>query len=85
MFLPDGVLIGTDGRELTGAEVGESRAKYLPKYTMERTGDAVDNGDGTYSFKVEWTTAVGVDKRILEISIDGDRVWMVERIDTDQG
>jgi hypothetical protein len=80
VFVPDGVLVGTDKRPLVGEEVAVAWAHFVPQYSMERTGDAVTNDDGSFSFTVTWRQSeLLADKRILDIALDGDTVRMVER------
>ena len=77
-ILPDGVFVGPDGVALVGQEVVDQWTKFLSFVSIERTGDAVDNGDGSYSFKVEFSGT----KRVLTIEMDGDElVSMVETVD----
>ena len=74
-ILPDGVYVTPDGEELVGQEVVDQWTQFLPSISIERMGDAVDNGDGSYSFKVEMSGS----KRVLTIEMDGDElVSMVE-------
>jgi hypothetical protein len=81
VFLPDGVLVGTDGRELVGEEAARGWTQFVPLFSLERTGDAVDNGDGSYSFTVEFIRAEGTLNRVLTITMDGDE--LVSIVETD--
>jgi hypothetical protein len=75
-ILPDGVYVPPGGVELVGEEVVDAWTRFLGSVSFERTGDAVDNGDGSYSFEVELSGS----KRVMTIEMDGDElVRMVER------
>ena len=80
VFLPDGILVEPGGRELVGDEVATAWSWFVSSCSMERTGDAVDNGDGSFTFDVEWTrSSRAVDRRTLTITMDeGELVRMVE-------
>ncbi|NNC91551.1 MAG: hypothetical protein HKN80_03565 [Acidimicrobiia bacterium] len=74
-ILPDGVYVTPDGEELVGQEVVDQWTRFLSFVEIERKGDAVDNGDASYSFDVEMSGS----KRVLTIEMDGDElVSMVE-------
>ena len=75
MVLPDGVFVTTSGRELAGEDLVDAWTRFMTVISMERTGDAVDNGDGSYSFNVEFSSS----KMVLTITLEGDElVSMVE-------
>jgi hypothetical protein len=65
MVLPNGVLVATDGTELV-----DSWTRSMDDISIERTGDAVDNGDGSYSFNVDLDGT----KRVLTITLNGDEL-----------
>ena len=75
--LPDGVYVTPDGVELVGQEVVDQWTRFLSSVSIERTGDAVDNGEGSYSFDVEMSGS----KRVLTIEMDGDE--LVSMVETD--
>jgi hypothetical protein len=83
VFLPEGVFVEADGKKLVGGEIAVDLRFGPLVSSMERTGDAVDNGDGSYSFKVEWTTEKPkTNKRVLAITMHGDKlIKMVETRD----
>ncbi len=76
MVLPNGVFVAPDGTEFAGDELIEAWTPFIRSgVSVERTGDAVDNGDGSYSFNV----VISTQRRILTITLDGDElVSMVE-------
>ena len=79
VFLPDGVLVEPAGQELVGEEVAPAWSGFVATYSMARTSDGLDNGDGSVTFDVEWTRSTSTDLRRLTITMDGDRlVRMVE-------
>ena len=79
VFLPDAVFVMTTGKELVGDEYGETM-KFLPLiHSMERTSEAVDLGDGSYSFNVEFPSDRSRNKRVLAITMEGGKlIKMVE-------
>lgn len=75
MVLPDGVFVTTNGTELAGEELVDAWTRFITVISIERTGDAVDNGDGSYSFNVEFSSS----KMVLTITLEGNElVSMVE-------
>ena len=75
MMLPDGVFVTTSGTELSGEDLVDAWTSFISFISIERTGDAVDNGDGSYSFNVEFSSS----KMVLTITLDGNElVSMVE-------
>ena len=75
VFLPDGVFVSPVEANLVGEEVADYLKFFPLVWSMERTGDAVDNGDGSYSFKIEWTSEKPhTNKRVLAITLEGDKL-----------
>ena len=75
VFLPDGVFKPPGESNLVGEEVADYFKFFPLVWSMERTGDAVDNGDGSYSFKIEWTSEKPhTNKRVLAITLEGDKL-----------
>ena len=78
-FLPDGVLVNTSGQEFVGPGVAVAWSQYVTLFSLERTGEPVDNENGSYSFNVEFDRSQGTLKRVMTITMDGDKlVSMVE-------
>jgi hypothetical protein len=83
VFGDDGVLIGVTNEELVGEdEVAASMGDVWTAVDMTRTGEAVANPDGSFSFDVEFAWPSGrIAYRILHVFLlaDGELVRIVER------
>ena len=47
-------------RVFVSPEAGDCLSQYVPGWEMTRTGDAVDSGDGTFTFPVTFVSAGNV-------------------------
>ena len=86
LFLPEAVLITSDGIERSGERAGTYIARFVPLWpTLARTTDGQPNDDGTVSFNIEWTSPSGtIVPRTLDITTsDGSLVLMNERFTPD--
>ena len=70
IFLPDAVLITSDGVERSGERAGAYIARFVSRWpTLARTTDGQPNDDGAVSFDIEWTSPVGtIVPRTLDIT-----------------
>ena len=82
VFGTDGTFTAPSTRVYVGEEAGAYLSQFVPFWETTRTGDAVDNGDGTFSFPILFESDSGSVMELfwrIELS-DGSLVDLTETV-----
>ena len=60
VFGTEGTFKAPGTKVFVGQEAGEYLSEWVPFWEATRTGDAVDNGDGTFTFPVTFLSERGI-------------------------